>query len=81
MDHVVIPLVGRFKGKTGSRHQLQEFFNEIHSKIKVRWWLERLKNELIRQEHRNGSYCCDGEGNLDQAYQRQETFFYFFYVN
>ena len=28
LDHVVIPLVGIFKGGTGSRHHLQEVVNK-----------------------------------------------------
>ena len=78
LAHVVIPLVGRFKGGTGSRHHLQAVVNETASKLKVEWWLERLNGELIRQGQRNGPACCDEEGNLAQASQYQETFFSFF---
>ena len=73
LAHVVIPLVGRFKGGTGSRHHLQAVVNETASKLKVEWWLERLNGELIRQGQRNGPACCDEEVNLAQASQYQET--------
>ena len=56
---VVIPLMGRFKGDTGSRHHIQAVVNEIYSKLKVRWCLDRLNYELISQGHRNGPACCD----------------------
>ena len=54
LAHVAIHIVGRFKVETGSRHHLQTVVNEIASKLKVRWCLERFNNELIRQGHRNG---------------------------
>ena len=74
LDHVVITLVGRSKGGTGERHHLQAIFNKTDSKLKVRWWLERLNDELTRQVQRNGPACCYEEGNLAQALQYQETF-------
>ena len=52
--HVVIPLMGRFNGGAVNRHHLQAVVNETDSKLKVMWWMERLNNEFIRQEHRNG---------------------------
>ena len=63
--HAVIPMMGKFKGKTGIRHHLQAVVNETASKLKVMWWIERLNNEFIRQGQRNGPVCCDEEGNLD----------------
>ena len=46
--HVVITLMGRFKGVAGSRHHLQVVVNNTASKLRVMWWLERLNDELIR---------------------------------
>ena len=37
LDHVVIPLLGRFKGGTGIRHHLHAIVNKTASKLKVRW--------------------------------------------
>ena len=74
LDHVVIPVMGRFKGGTGSRHHLQAIVNKTASKFKVRWWMERLNDEFTRQGHRNGNTCCDEEVNLDQVSQYQGTF-------
>ena len=54
LDHLVICLMGMFKGETGRRQHLQAVANESASKLKVRWWLERLNDELNRQGHRNG---------------------------
>ena len=33
-----------------------------------------MNDEFIRQGQRNGTACCDEEGNFDQASQYQETF-------
>ena len=64
---MVITLMGRFKGETGSINHLQSVVNKIASKLKVKWWMERLKNELFRKGHRNGPACCHEEENLAQA--------------
>ena len=44
----------RINGGAGNIHHLQVVVNEIDSKLKVGWWLDRLNNDLIRQVHRNG---------------------------
>ena len=75
--HVLIPLMGRFKGETGIRHHLQAVLNETSSKLKVRWWMERFNYELIMKRQINGPACCDDEGNLSQASQYQDTFVHF----
>ena len=36
LAHMVIPLVGRSKGETGIRHNLQSVFIDTLSKLKVR---------------------------------------------
>ena len=65
LSHAVIPMMVKFKGKTGIRHHLQTVVNETASKLKVRWWIERLNDEFIRQGQRNGPALCDEEGNFD----------------
>ena len=49
LAHVVIPLMGIFKGETGSRHHLHAVVNKTSSELKLRWWMERFHDELIRQ--------------------------------
>ena len=44
LAHVIIPLVGMFKGLNGSGHHLQAIVNNTYSKLKVGWCLERLNN-------------------------------------
>ena len=66
--------MGIFKGETGNIHHLQVVLNEIDSKLKVMWWMDKLNDELIRQGQRNVPTFCDEEGNLAQSLQYQETF-------
>ena len=69
MAIMVIPLLVILKGGAGIRNDLQAISNGTASKLKVRWWMERLNNEFIRQGQRNGAAFCDEEGNLNQALQ------------
>ena len=51
--YLVITLMGRFKDQTGSINHLQAVVNETALKLKVRRWMERFRDELIRKGHRN----------------------------
>jgi hypothetical protein len=41
-DHVIVPLLGRFKGETGERYHLTPLASETSSGLKVKEWLKRL---------------------------------------
>ena len=59
LAHLVIPLVGSFKGVARSRHHLQAVVNKISSKLKVRRCMESFTYDFIRKGHSNGPVCCD----------------------
>lgn len=62
--HVVIPLMGRFKGETGERNVLLAFANISKSGIEIRTWVERLV-VILRNESKHqkvGPAICDKEG-------------------
>jgi hypothetical protein len=40
--HVIVTLIGEFKGKLGTKHHLIALANKTSSGIKLRWWLEQL---------------------------------------
>lgn len=42
LPHVVIPLMGRFKGETGERNVLRVLVNKTKSGIKVHFWISAL---------------------------------------
>jgi len=46
--HIIVTLIGQFKGELGTRHHLIALGSETSSGIKLRWWLEELLR--IREE-------------------------------
>ena len=63
-DHVVVPLMGRFKGETGERNLLLVLANETGSGIETRKWIKRLIGLLIMEgKHLDvGPAICDSTG-------------------
>ena len=63
--HVVIPLLGRFKGEVGERCHLLLLANETASGIPVRKCVDRMVT-LLKNEGLNnaGPAICDEEGNM-----------------
>ena len=62
--HVVVPLMGRFKGETGERNVLLAFANVSDSGIHIRKWVEWLV-VVLRHEGKHrvvGPAICDEEG-------------------
>jgi hypothetical protein len=66
MPHVVVPLMGRFKGETGERNVLRPLVNVTKSGIPVRKWIERLINILSLEGRGStaepGPAFCDEKG-------------------
>ena len=62
--HVVFPMMGRFKGKTGERNLIFCLANSSNSGIHNRRWLERLARLLmLESRHKEaGPAFCDQEG-------------------
>lgn len=62
-DHVVIPMMGRFKGETGERNILRALVACTASGIKVKWWVERLVELMITEKRDDlgqpGPAFCD----------------------
>ena len=58
--HVLIPLIGKFKGETGVREHLVAVASESRSGLQTRWWLEKLI-EVRELEH-----CTHGPAFGDQ---------------
>ena len=47
--HVLVPLMGRFKGETGERNLLLPFASVKSSGIEVKLWNERLSKLLVKE--------------------------------
>ena len=64
LEHVVIPLLGRFKNEDGERWHLMLSVSVTSSKFKVRIWLERLA-DLLHEERRGlGPAFCHVNGDM-----------------
>ncbi len=62
--HVLIPLLGRFKGEGGERMHVFPLVNVTRSGIPIRNWVERLVTLLKDEGKRNCPAFCDDEGYL-----------------
>jgi hypothetical protein len=67
--HIVVPMMGRFKGETGERNILRVLVNRTASGIEVRKWvewvIEVLKQERGQNTHRKvGPAFCDEKGEV-----------------
>jgi hypothetical protein len=67
-EHVVIPMMGRFKGETGERNVLRFLVLDTQSGIKIGRWVERLVRVLIAEKRddcsKPGPAFCDEEGQV-----------------
>jgi hypothetical protein len=74
--HVIVPLMGRFKGETGERNVLRPLVNVTQSGIPIRHWVERLIEVLVHDGRDNasepGPAFCDEKGlALSYGYMNQ----------
>ena len=60
--HVLVSLLGRFKGEQGSRMHVFPLSDRTSSGIRIRLWLERVVKILEDERKRNCPAFCDGEG-------------------
>jgi hypothetical protein len=66
-DHVIIPLLGRFKGELNSRYHLAPMAPITDSGLKVQRWLERLVEVREREGRWQGPAFCDAHGKIVKA--------------
>ena len=65
--HVIVPLLGRFKGEEGDRMHVIPLVNETRSGIRIRIWIERLVRLLKQERKSNCPAFCDEDGYLLRA--------------
>ena len=64
LEHVVIPLLGRFKNEDGERWHIMVSVSVTESKFQVRSWIEKLE-KILREEQRGlGPAFCDSNGDM-----------------
>jgi hypothetical protein len=62
--HVIVPLLGRFKGELGLRYHLTPLASVSASGINVRLWVTRLIALRDHDQHFHGPAFCDARGRL-----------------
>jgi hypothetical protein len=67
-DHVVVPLLGRFKGEQHSRYHLAPLASETSSGLKVQVWIERLVSVREKEGRVQGPAFCDDHGRIARAH-------------
>jgi hypothetical protein len=73
-DHVVVPLLGRFKGETNSRYHLIPLAATTRSGLQVKLWIDRLLEVRQRDGRLSGPAFCDKLGQPIQPSVYQEAF-------
>ena len=63
-QHVVIPLLGRFKNEEGERWHVMPSVSVTRSGFQVRHWVERLVNVLKLEKHGLGPAFCNVDGEM-----------------
>ncbi len=61
--HIIVMLIGEFKGELGTKHHLIALSSETSSGIKLRWWLK----ELLRVREGEGCRTGPAFGSRDSS--------------
>ena len=64
LGHVVISLLGKFKGEEGDRMHVISLANTTRSGIRIRAWLERVARYLQTEGRKQCPAFCDEEGYM-----------------
>jgi hypothetical protein len=69
--HVLVPLMGRFKGETGERNLLLPFASVTSSGLEVRFWNERLCKLLVEEgkDKDVGPAYCREDGTVARSWE------------
>lgn len=67
-DHVIIPLLGRFKGEQNSRYHLAPLASITDSGLRVQVWVERLVTVREKEGRVQGPAFCDRLGHIASSH-------------
>jgi hypothetical protein len=73
--HVMIPLLGRFKGETGERWHLLPIVWKTRSGIEAGTWASRMLESLLERKRRQGFVFADKKGKQTKASTLEPRFF------
>jgi len=65
--HVVIPLLGQFKGEQNTRYHLTPLAAETKSGLKVRTWVTRLVEVRVQEGRIQGPAFCNAQGGIARS--------------
>jgi hypothetical protein len=68
-DHVIVPLLRRFKGEMHARYHLAPLAAQTDSGLPVRRWIERLVQVREKEGRQHGPAFCDQTGEIAEAYE------------
>ena len=74
LPHVVIPMLGQFKGETGIDHHIMNMANSTKSGLEPRWWLEKLVEVTEAEGRTSGPAFADPNGILADPSDYDATF-------
>jgi hypothetical protein len=73
-DHVIIPLLGRFKGEQNSRYHLSPMACTTGSGLPIQLWIKRLVEVREKEGRRHGPAFCDRSGKIASAFDYKAGF-------
>jgi hypothetical protein len=73
-DHVIIPLLGRFKGEQNTRYHLAPLAGETKSGLKVQCWVKRLITVRESSGRVRGPALCDPAGEVASSFTHDVGF-------
>jgi hypothetical protein len=73
--HVMIPLLGRFKGETGEQWHLLPIVWKTRSRIEAGTWASGLVELLLERNRRHGCVFADKKGKQTKASTLKQRFF------
>jgi hypothetical protein len=73
--HIMVPLLGQFKGETGKRWHLLPIVWKTKSGIEAGVWATRLKESLIERRRLNGFVYANNKGKQVKASTLEPSFF------
>ena len=74
LPHVVLPLLGKFKGEVGIDHHVINLANETMSGLQPRWWLEKLVEIADFEGRVGGPAFASPTGDLLRSADVDATF-------
>jgi hypothetical protein len=73
-DHLVIPLLGQFKGEQNSRYHLSPMAKVTSSGLPIQRWVRRLVQVREREKRTNCPASCDKVGGKARSFEYEAGF-------